>query len=160
MKPGALRQAGPSRSPGRYRMTFAEWIAAAHPYLERFDYDRYPACFDAFEQELAACLAPFAGQDPAQSVPVILAQFESRWATLTRKAQREEQEKDKRVLALFFTPAAVRRGGEAEALAEALCCGWIARYPRNPYTVGDFDTIMKGFDANLLGLPLRKSRQR
>ena len=141
-------------------MTFAEWIAAAQPCLERFDYDNYPPCFEAFERELEPQLAPFAGQDPEQAVPAILAQFESRWASLPRRAQREEQQKDKRVLALFFTPAARRRGGEAAALAEALCRQWNARYPRNIYTAGDFDTIMKGFDANLLGLPLRKSKQR
>jgi hypothetical protein len=37
---------------------------------------------------------------------------------------------------------------------------WCSEYPRNVYLAGTYEQIMKGFDANLLGLPLRKSKKR
>ena len=34
-------------------MDFVTMIASAHPYLDRFDYDRYPDCFAEFEENCA-----------------------------------------------------------------------------------------------------------
>ena len=77
-----------------------------------------------------------------------------------RAEKKAAEQEDKLVLAYFLAPAARRCGGPALHFAAILSRKWNARYPRNPFYPGDFDVILKGFDANLLGLPLRKSKKR
>ncbi|MBR3367110.1 MAG: hypothetical protein IKG66_04875 [Lachnospiraceae bacterium] len=141
---------------------FKTLIRSAHPYLDCFDYDHYPSCFQTFASDLVpvleACRAGTgSGADPVETVLDALAK---EYKDLPRKERIEISSRDKRVLALFLTPAALQAGGEAEDFARRLCEGWKARFPRDPYYIGTYETILKGFDANLLGLPLRKSRMR
>lgn len=67
--------------------------------------------------------------------------------------------KFKQVLALFLSPFCLKKGGEFEFFARELNKVWNKKYPKNVYYLTDFDSILKGFDANLLGLPLRKSNK-
>lgn len=141
-------------------MTFAQQISAAREYLSRFDYDNYPLCFQTFEADCAPLFDALADADPEQAAQALLRDLEERRAALPRREQKSAAEEEKRVLALFLSPAALRHGEAASAFAEALCRLWNARYPRNTFLTGSYETLMKGFDSNLLGLPLRKSRRR
>ncbi|MBR1456668.1 MAG: hypothetical protein IJ594_05865 [Oscillospiraceae bacterium] len=141
-------------------MSFADLIASSRGYLSRFDYDNYPPCFSAFEADGASLFAALEGADPEQAAAVLIDELERRRGELPRRAQKQQAEEEKRVLALFLSPAALRYGGAAADFAGALSRQWNARYPRNTFLPGDYDVIMKGFDSNLLGLPLRKSKKR
>ena len=87
--------------------------------------------------------------------------LEEKRSGLRRAEAKELAHSDKQVLALFLTPAAQSSGIEAVSeFASVLNRIWNETYPKNAYYAGSFESIMKGFDANLLGLPLRKSRKR
>ena len=141
-------------------MDIAARILAARADLAQFDYDHYPACFAAFE---ADCRPFFAALDPAgaeDAAAALLRELEQRCAALSRREQKASLEQEKQVLALFLSPAAARHGEAAAAFARALREQWLALHPREPYQLGDYEAILRGFDANLLGLPLRKSKRR
>ena len=139
-------------------MTFADLIAATRPSLAVFDYDHYPASFSAFEEQ-AAPLWAAAEAAPEEAAAALISALEERRLALPRREQRSAAQEEKQVLALFLSPAALRRGEGGRLFARELQRQWVARYPRNPYSLGSYESLMKGFDANLLGLPLRKSRQ-
>ena len=100
------------------------------------------------------------GSDPEAAAAQLIDTLERRRAELSRRAQKTAAEEEKRVLALFLAPAAERMGSVAADFVQVLCRQWNTRYPRNTFLAGNYETIMKGFDANLLGLPLRKSSKR
>ncbi len=136
-------------------MELTRLIVSSRAYLNCFDYDHYPDCLETFEKA-AAPLLSVSVSDPE----LLIDELERIYADLPRRERKEAAIKDKQVLALYLSPAALRIGNGAEAYARLLCEKWNQHYPRNRYIVGDYDTIMKGFDANLLGLPLRKSSRR
>ena len=140
-------------------MDFVELISSAQAYLDRFDYDHYPDCFAAFEETCAKWFTEHETLDAENETERVLKQFEARWAELPRRERREAAYRDKQVLALFFSPAAARLSEETGAFAEVLREKWNIRFPRNTFLPGRFEEILKGFDANLLGLPLRKSKK-
>ncbi|MCR5089580.1 MAG: hypothetical protein K6C08_08720 [Oscillospiraceae bacterium] len=141
-------------------MDFEELIRAAHPYLDCFDYDHYPLCFAAFEEKAEPILDALKMEPTMETADRLLNSLEQSRERLPRREKKQALCKDRQVLALFFTPAAGKRGEAETAFAELLRSCWNRRYPRTPYYSGTFEGIMKGFDANLLGLPLRKSRHR
>ncbi|MCR5090379.1 MAG: hypothetical protein K6C08_12825 [Oscillospiraceae bacterium] len=141
-------------------MNFVELIRSSRPYLEVFDYDHYPRCFAAFEEKAVPLLKQLTDGRPEETACTLLDSLEKERGEDSKREQREALNQDRQVLALFFTPAAGKCGEKEAAFAEVLCSLWNRRYPRNPYYIGTYENIMKGFDANLLGLPLRKSGQR
>ena len=140
-------------------MDFVAMIASAHPCLDRFDYDHYPDCFAAFEENLDQWFAEHEALDAEKVTERILKQFEERWAQLPRRERREAAYRDKQVLALFFSPAAVRISEESDAFAEVLREKWNTRFPRNTFLPSRNAPSFSVNTANLLGLPLRKSKK-
>lgn len=138
-------------------MDLAELIISSKRYLSCFDYDRYPSCFQAFAAECGAFFETLEDSGTAQAASALICELERRRAALSRREQKRAAEEEKRVMALFLAPAAARHSECARSFAEALMREWNARYPRNTFMLGDYETILKGFDANLLGLPLRKT---
>ena len=138
-------------------MDLAELITESRPYLKCFDYDHYPDNFKIFEERFCSIYSELAQQDPIETASGLIASLESGRALLPRRAGRTAAEEEKSVLALFLAPAAIRMGGSAPDFANALCSQWNEHYPKNIFRVGDYETIMKGFDSTLLGIPLRKS---
>ena len=133
-------------------------VIASRGYLSSFDYDHYPENFRLFEEAAAPLYATLSGMDHTAEAVRMIEELEQQRESLPRSARRETADMDKRVLALFLAPAARRYGGAAEAFVQVLQEKWNARYPRNTFLAGDYEVIMKGFDSNLLGLPLRKSK--
>ena len=139
-------------------MDLAELIIFSKNYLSCFDYDHYPACFQAFEADSKAFFEMLKDPETKHAATALIHELERRRAALPRREQRRGEEEEKQVLALFLAPAAARHSEPARSFAEALMREWNARYPRNTFRLGNYETILKGFDANLLGLPLRKSK--
>ncbi|MBR6207457.1 MAG: hypothetical protein IKQ69_00470 [Oscillospiraceae bacterium] len=141
-------------------MDLAERIIVSREYLSCFDYDHYPSCFQAFEAGCVPFFETLEAAGPEQAAVGLMEALERRRAALPGREQKLAAEEEKRVLALFLSPAAARWGGLAVSFAEELNRKWNARYPRNTYLVSTYEAIMKGFDSNLLGLPLRKSKRK
>ena len=140
-------------------MSFIELISSAHPYLDVFDYNHYPSNFAEFEDRCAEWFEQYRTLNEKDTVECILEQFEQRWKQIPRRDRKETAFRDKQILALFFSPAAEHASGIEKEFAEALRSQWNARFPKNSFLPGHFEDILKGFDANLLGLPLRKSKK-
>ena len=141
-------------------MTFAELISSARPYLEAFDYDHYPDCFQRFEADAKPLFDAITDETIDATAVALVADLAKLRSTLPRRTQRDAAFDQKQVLSLFLSPAAVRHSEQAKAFAEQLRDLWCQEQPRNSYLVGTYEKILKGFDANLLGLPLRKSKRR
>ena len=141
-------------------MTLAEPVAAARPYLDQFDYDHYPENFRRFEADAGPLFDALREETDAALATDLIGDLSAAWDALPRHARKDAAFRDKQVLSLFLSPAARRHSEEAAAFCETLRALWCAKYPRNAYLAGDYEQILKGFDANLLGLPLRKSKKR
>ena len=141
-------------------MTFAELISSARPYLETFDYDHYPDCFQRFEADSKSLFDALTGENGQALAATVVSDLAALRAPMPRRAQRDALFEQKQVLCLFLSPAAQRHSEQAKAFADQLRTLWCQQYPRNTYLIGTYEQLMKGFDANLLGLPLRKSKKR
>lgn len=141
-------------------MTFGECIDGARVYLAMFDYDHYPDCFRQFEADVEPLFAAVTEQNCQALAAALVAELAERRSTLPRRAQKDAALQQKQVLALFLSPAARRHSAAAQLFSDQLRAMWCSEYPRNVYLAGTYEQIMKGFDANLLGLPLRKSKKR
>ena len=137
-------------------MDISSLVLAYLPRLDEFSYSGYPPAFSAFEKEAVPFFASLHETDAGQRAEQLIEALEAGRKSLRRRESKARAEREKNVLALFLAPAALRFGGPAAAFAEELSRLWNARYPRNRFYPGEYETIMKGFDANLLGLPLRK----
>ena len=141
-------------------MDFADLIVSSRSYLDRFNYDEYPICFAEFSAAADPLFEALSEADINSGADRLIDELDRRHNALPARRKKAAADQDKQVLALFLTPAAIRRGNNAAEYARVLCERWNLRHPQNRYYLGDYETILKGFDANLLGLPLRKSRKR
>ena len=141
-----------------YTLDLAGLITDARIFLERFDYDDYPADLTAFEEKARPFFEALAGRDPEEAALELIDALKEGHAGLKKRKAAEAARQEKSVLALYLGPAARRFGKDALPFMEALQQKWNALYPRNSFIPGDYDAIMKGFDATLLGIKLRKSK--
>lgn len=139
-------------------MELCDLILETLPALASFSYSGYPPTFAAFEREVTPFFDSLREHEAESRAAALITELEKTRSSLGRREAKERAGKEKQVLALFLAPAAQRYGEAAQSFAEALSRLWNARYPRNRFYPGSFETILKGFDANLLGLPLRKSK--
>ena len=139
-------------------MNFSELITSSIKYLSPFDRKHYPDNFQSFEEDAAPFFDDLAGKDPVLVVQQGIDELESRRMALPRSARKETSDAEKRVLALFLAPAARKRKDDAavQAFLEELHRQWNARYPRNIFHPGDYDTIANGFNSTILGFPVRR----
>ena len=135
-------------------------ILSSHPYLDAFDVRHYPENFAAFSQAAGPLLTAMAPEDAELQAQTLLEALARRYDGLSRREQKTARFRDKEVLTLFLTPAALALGGTAEAFAGVLNRLWIARYPREPYGMGTYETILRGFDPTLFGVPLQFGKRR
>lgn len=62
------------------------------------------------------------------------------------KLDRIAQENDKYVIALFFVPMTLKQKLPAgREFVDKLHSSWMARYPKSPFYVGDYETLVSGF---------------
>ena len=141
-------------------MSFAELIQTSREYLSRFDYDDYPLCFQEFEQKADPLFSDLEENQLPETAETLIRELEAGWASLRRGAAKAAKQQDRQILALFLSPAAQRHSPKAEQFAGILQQQWCTAFPRYRYYAGNFEAIMKGFDNNIMGLTLRKSKKR
>ena len=135
-------------------------ILSSHPYLDAFDARHYPENFAAFSEAAGPLLTAITPEDAEPQAQKLLEALARRYEGLSRRERKAARFRDKEILTLFLTPAALALGGTAEAFAGALNRLWTARYPREPYGMGTYETILRGFDPTLLGIPLTLGKKR
>jgi len=85
----------------------------------------------------------------ADCVHGFLEQLEERWAS----GKKDQPENDKIVIALYLVPAIRHlKLSCGEEFCTLLHTEWMRRYPKNPFQVGDYETMMAGFNRKPLGL--------
>ena len=143
-----------------FTLDLAGLITDSRGFLERFDYDDYPADLSSFEEKARPFFESLAGRDPEEAARELIDALQEMHSGLKRKMAAEAAREEKKVLALYLGPAARRFGKEALPFVETLQQKWNNLYPRNSFIPGDYDAIMKGFDATLIGIKLRKTKKR
>ena len=133
-------------------MDLIELVDLAQEALGQFNALEYADAFSRFEMAGAPLFDALA--DPAAEAQGLLEKLDARRLVLKRREQKRALDLEKRALALYLSPAAERRGGNAALFSEQLNRLWNERYPKNSYKPGSFDTIMSGFAASFLGIPL------
>ena len=137
-------------------MKLTEIIISSAHYLSEFNYDRYPKNFTTFSKRCLQVLSEDPIQNASSAAGNLIEDFDSLCASSARRERKKTAFEFKQVLALFLSPFCLKEGGEFEMFAVELNRLWNLKYPKNVYYVSDYDSIMEGFDINLLGLPLRK----
>ena len=137
-------------------MQLTDLIITSRVYLDRFDNRHYPSDFKDFEGQLLAFFDASEISDLTSAASILIDELEQRRASLPRRDQREALRRDRMVLALYLSPAAVQLGGSAAAFSTELNICWNARYPKSSYHLGTYESIMEGFELTVLGLPLRR----
>ena len=62
---------------------------------------------------------------------------------------------ERQIIIFYLSPMLLEREEEGcRVFAELLRDGWAARWPKNPYRLGDYKTIRKGFHNVILGVDL------
>lgn len=118
--------------------TFAEYEAGCAAVIELLNTG---VCASGGER--AAMLAQAAGR--------MLDDLEQAWRDDAKN--RHLRDDDKIIVAIFFVPL-VRKLAlpVSEEFAAALQSQWVARYPKSPFYLGDYDSIANGFRKKFLGL--------
>ena len=140
-------------------MKLTDIIINAMPYLSEFNYDCYTNNYKKFSEDLVPVLSTALLSEVHTAVQDLIDGFDLYCSSLSKKEIKDMSFKFKQVLDLFLSPFCLKKGGEFEFFARELNKVWNKKYPKNVYYLTDFDSILKGFDANLLGLPLRKSNK-
>lgn len=130
-------------------------ITNFHGYQKKILRDTF---FDAFSTYETAC-APVVqelqrGIDPAQqaaqlaqAAQVMLDELAAGWHN------KNDMEDEKIILAIFFVPMLRKcKLPISEDFAAALQTLWVARYPKSPFYLGDYESISGGFRKKFLGL--------
>jgi len=138
-------------------MELAKIIIRSRDYLDKFTYDDYPVCFEEFSRKASFFLDDLQKSSINAAADELIGCLERERTLLKRRDASKALFLDKQVIALFLSPCCKKAGGKADTFAAVLLEKWNAKYPKNKYYLGTYEDIMKGFDANLLGLPLRKS---
>ena len=131
-------------------MNLKELILSSRAELAHFNSRHYPDAFSSFLAALTPLLT-----EPEDRPDQLIDALSDEWEGLRRKESKNLSWDIKLVLTYYFSPAALRIGGEAAEYAEALCEEWNRRFPRNRYQTGDYESIVSGFDQTILGIPIR-----
>lgn len=133
-------------------MDWITFVDRAQDALEQFNAAEYAAAFQRLEEESAALFDAL--ETPGAEAQTLLDTLEVRRQALGRREQKIALDREKLALALYLSPAAERRGGNAVLFSEQLNRLWNERHPKNSYKPGNFEAIMSGFQASFLGIPL------
>ena len=83
----------------------------------------------------------------------MLDDLKAAWDASAERNKSNLRSDDKVVIAIFFVPALRSlRLPISEPLAKYLQEQWVGRYPKDPFYLGDYDSIEAGFRRKLLGL--------
>lgn len=137
-------------------MDITELILASQRYLDEFDYDHYPGNFDSFLSQISGVISELNEDSYGSYITELIGNLERRILALPRLKQNKARNRIKKVLALFFVPSCIKIGVNGEKFADELIIQWNKKNPREQFIRGEYETILKGFDSNILGIHLRK----
>lgn len=130
-------------------------------YQKRITRNEFIPAFDAYEAGCAPVIQQLnaAACAPGVDMTALLTQAATRMLDELKLSwdenpkQKHMQEDDKIVIAIFFVPL-VRKLclPVSEEFAAILQQQWVARYPKTPFYLGDYDSIANGFRKKLFGL--------
>lgn len=132
---------------------------ASHEGLERaFTKADYEPAFTQYSLSIGELVrqldqAAAAGSLTADAAAAeFLNQLERRWAERGRR-RAAIMERDKFIIAIFLVPA-IRKMTLAvsEPYCQSLQSQWCRRYPKSPFSLGDYDDIVNGFRKKYMGL--------
>lgn len=105
-------------------------------------------CADALERFSSAVMAAENPQTCLQhAADALLDALEATWC------RRGMQEDDKFLIAIFFVPLLRKKKlPVSEDFAACLQAAWVARWPKTPFYLGDYEDIAGGFRKKFLGL--------
>ena len=133
-------------------MDWIMFMEQAQEALERFNAAEYAVVFQQLEKESVPLFDAL--DEPDTEAQTLLDTLDARRQALGRREQKRALDREKLALALFLSPAAERRGGNAIQFSQQLNRLWNERHPKNSYKPGNFEAIMSGFQASFLGIPL------
>lgn len=133
-------------------MDWIMFMEQAQDALERFNAAEYAVVFQQLEKESVPLFDAL--DEPDTEAQTLLDTLDARRQALGRREQKRALDREKLALALFLSPAAERRGGNAIQFSQQLNRLWNERHPKNSYKPGNFEAIMSGFQASFLGIPL------
>ena len=133
-------------------MDWIMFMEQAQEALERFNAAEYAVIFQQLEKESVPLFDAL--DEPDTEAQTLLDTLDARRQALGRREQKRALDREKLALALFLSPAAERRGGNAIQFSQQLNRLWNERHPKNSYKPGNFEAIMSGFQASFLGIPL------
>lgn len=119
-------------------------------------FEQYSTGISEIFRQLDAAIAAGAA-DPASAAEAFLNGLEAHWNSKPKwnsaMSRASIQETDKFIIAIFLVPA-VRR--MALPSSEDYCIQlreiWCRRYPKSPFNLGDYDSIISGFRKRYFGL--------
>lgn len=153
----ATEEADPAREEHyAHALTRLGWcITNFHGYQKKILRDAFFDAFNTYEtacapvvQELQRGIAP--DEQPAQlahAAEIMLDELAAGWKN------KNDMEDEKVILAIFFVPMLRKlKLPISEEFAAALQKLWVARYPKSPFYLGDYESISGGFRKKFLGL--------
>ena len=139
-------------------MDFCELIESYREELPHFNAHDYPVSFCRFKEQAAPLFDAL--ETPEMEASLLVDELVKRCDHLSRRVKKEVLHQDKLVLSLYFSPAADRHGGTAMVFAAEVNRLWNASFPRNRFLLGRYEDIMRGFEASILGIPLKNYERR
>lgn len=139
-------------------MDIFDLIEAFREELSRFNAQDYPLSFQRFEESAVSFFDAL--KEPEREAGELVEGLVQRCAALSRRDQKETLRQDKMLLSLYLAPTAERRGEIASDYVRQVNRIWNARFPRNTFRISSYDAIMQGFEASILGIPLKNYERR
>lgn len=130
-------------------------ITNFHGYQRKITRDEFPAAYDAYEAGCAPVVRELSAAVPAAEQTALLTAAAEKMLDELAAGWRKkgEQDDEKVILAIFFVPMLRRQQLPiSEEFAALLQKTWVARYPKSPFYLGDYDSIAGGFRKKFLGL--------
>lgn len=128
----------------------------APEYLGRFTRREYTKAFREYTQRFGPAFMEAVGEEmPSGLAERMLDALTARWGTLRFWNRSAVRVNEKQMLVNYLSPMLL--GLEEPAcgeLAEKLCQGWAARWPKDAYRITDYATIQGGFRNVILGIDL------
>ena len=124
--------------------------------IRKSAYERVFAEYEAKHRETFCQMDDACRAEPERQTEILtqcvcdfLSQLENRWAA----GKKMQAENDKVVVALYMVPAIRHlKLSCSEQFCSLLHAEWMKRYPKNPFYVGDYETLVGGFRKKYLGL--------
>lgn len=135
-------------------------VANYPDYQRRITRDLFQPAFELYEEGCRPIIEALDAAyrfDGEQLLPKLVGQFlddlEARWQSFKPRERKTKKMDDKLIVAIFMVPMIRRQQlSVSEPFCELLQKTWIARYPDNPFYLGNYEDISAGFRKKIFGL--------